>query len=95
MKLKYDKQKRGRIKHSFFDMTTFGGNWWFSEKENKWYDTYPEMLTHGCSSHQPCNSVRAFRRKLKKAPDGVKFKLISGFIGYDVYGVGTNKEYNK
>ena len=52
------------------------------------------MLTHGCSSHQRCDSVRAFRRKLKKAPYGVTFILVNRCVGYDVHGVGTNKEYN-
>jgi len=38
-----------------------------------------------------CNSVRAFRRELKKLPKGVKYILLNLWQNYDAYGVGGAK----
>ena len=88
MKLIYQAPRRMRIKHSFIGMTTFDSYWMYDEEDKKWVG---ELKHKGCS-HQHCNSVRAFRRKLKKAPKGVKFILVSRWMGYDVYGTGTNSK---
>lgn len=90
MKLKYEAKKRTRIKYRFLGMTTYNLGWWFNYNSNKW-EYYPSAGEKGCSTHQQCNSVRAFRRKLKKAPIGVEFILVSGWIGHDVTGVGSKK----
>jgi len=49
----------------------------------------PNAGEKGYSSHQSCKSVKAFRRKLKKAPKGVKFILVSKWEGYNVEGIGS------
>ena len=89
MKLKYDAKKRGRIKHGFISFTSTELGWWFDYESNSWQN--PPTGKQGYSSDQYCRSVRAFRRKLKKAPLGVRFRLTSRWIGYDVYGFGTDK----
>lgn len=87
MKLKFDAQKLSRVKARFRGMTTFKPGYWYHDS-GRW-EYRPMQLGDGWSSHQPCCSVRAFRRKLKKAPAGVKFILCSRFKGHDVHGVGT------
>jgi hypothetical protein len=88
MKLKFDKPKRARIKHRFLGFTTFEVGWWFSHDLNRW-EPNPGLGENGYSSNQTCRSVRAFRRKLKKAPKGIDFILVSMWQGFDVFGVGN------
>lgn len=88
MKLKYNAQKRTRINYSFIGFTTFENGWWFNHNTNSW-EQNPKVGEKGYSSHQNCRSVKAFRRKLKKAPKGVKFILVSRWVGYDVEGTGS------
>jgi len=85
MKLKYEARKRTRINYRFMGFTTFEQGWWHNHDENRW-EKNPSNCNYG--SHEPCRSVRAFRRKLKKAPKGVKFILVSRWKGYDVTGFG-------
>jgi hypothetical protein len=86
MKLKFDLPKGQRINHSFLGFTTFEGDWIFNEKLKRWENG---ELQKGCiySSHQDCNSVRAFRRKLKKAPKGINFTLVGRWWNCDVNGI--------
>lgn len=91
MKLKYQASKGTRIKKSrFFGMTPIDTNWEYNLDLKRWENK--RSLIHELQSYQDCNSVRAFRRKLKKAPKGIKF-VLRRWHGYDVYGVG-NKEYS-
>ena len=89
MKLIFDAQKRLRVKHNFRGMTTFEQGWWHNHDLNKWQNPPDEDCNYG--SHQPCTSVRAFRRKLKNAPRGIKFILCSKWKGHDVHGVGSKE----
>jgi len=84
--MKYQAQKGNRIKHTFFDMTTYVPIWW----DGKEWTADPNR-TKPYSSHCPCDSVRAFRRRLKKAPRGVEFILVSRWKGHDVMGYNTTK----
>lgn len=68
--------------------TTFETGWWFNFNTNKW-EQNPKVGEKGNCSHQSCKTVKAFRRKLKKAPKGVKFILVSRWVGYDVEGTGS------
>jgi len=68
--------------------TALETGWWFNYNTNSW-EQNPKPGDKGYSSHQDCRSVKAFRRKLKKAPKGVKFILISRWVGYDVEGTGS------
>jgi len=88
MKLKYNAQNRTRINYRFIGFTTFESGWWFNYNTNRW-EQNPKAGDKGYSSHQSCRSVKAFKRKLKKAPKGVKFILVSRWIGYDVEGKGS------
>ena len=88
MKIKYNAQKGTRINYRFMGFTTFENGWWFNHNTNRW-EQNPEAGEKGYSSHQNCRSVKAFRRKLKKAPKGVKFILVSRWVGHDVEGTGS------
>lgn len=90
MKIKYDAQKGTRINYRFIGFTTFEEGWSFSYDTNRWErNTHLGNLKKGCCSHQDCRSVKAFRRKLKKAPKGVKFTLVSRWVGHSVEGIGS------
>jgi len=88
MKLKYKAQNKTRINSHFIGFTTSEIGWWFDYNTNRWEQS-PEAGEKGYSNHQSCRSVKAFRRKLKKAPKGVKFILNSKWVGYDVEGTGS------
>ena len=90
MKLKYTAQKRTRIKYNCMGMTTFENGWWYNTDLQAWFYN-PEHGTSNFSSHQPCRSVRAFRRKLKLAPKGVVFLLCSRWQKHEIYGKGQAK----
>lgn len=91
MKIKYDAVKRSRIKRQFMGFTTYDQDWWFDYNTNSWA-LRPDVGEMGYSSHQYCRTVRAFRRKLKKAPNGVVFVLESRWVGYNVVGFGSKKK---
>lgn len=87
--MKYQAPKGKRIKHSFHGFTTLEPGWWYDKVNKLWTNDYIFKNKEGSfSTHQPCNSLRAFRRKLKKAPKGVEFVLVSHWVGYDIYGKG-------
>ena len=88
MKLNYKAKKNKRINYGFMGFTT--EDWWFDYSANKWVK---DLVIDGrqFSSHQDCKSVRAFRRKLKKAPKDVKFVLCSRWMKNDVIGYGSSK----
>lgn len=94
MKLKYKAPKRSRIHYSFCGFTNFNAvGWWFNIDLNQWQQGYDYDHAQERSSHQQCRSIRAFRRKLKKAPIGVEFRLSSRWRGFDVIGFGTNTNF--
>ena len=87
MKLKYEAKKRTRINYRFMGFTTFENGWWFNHDTKKW-EQNPIAGKKGFSSHQICRTVKSFRHKLKKAPKGVEFILVSRWIGFNVTGFG-------
>lgn len=87
MKLKYEAQKRTRINYGFMGFTTFEQGWWHNHYLNKW-EFLPQHGKFNYGSHEPCRSAMAFRRKLKKAPKGVEFILVSRWVGHNVTGFG-------
>ena len=91
MKLKYQKSKGQRVKHRFLGMTTFQDFWMWDRGAKKWI-TDLHLRQGDCSSHCDCNSIRAFRRRLKTAPENVEFILVSRYMGCDVYGI-NNKTF--
>lgn len=90
MKIKYCANKHERINRGFIGITTFERSFWFNENTKQW-ETNPSPGEFGISTHQTCKSVRAFRRRLKSLPSGVKFILVSPYYGYDVWGYGNKK----
>ena len=88
--MKFKSQQGSRIKYLFVGITTFETGWWFNESKKEW-EFKPDMRTGDYSSHQDCNSVRAFRRKIKKCPTGVEFRLVSRWFNHDVYAKNTTK----
>lgn len=89
MKLKYEAQKGFRVNYKFMGFTTHESGWWFNYNTEIW-EKNPEAGEKGYSSHQSCKSMKAFRRKLKKAPKGVEFWLVSRWQGCDIKGVGSS-----
>lgn len=89
MKLTYIRKKGERVKYQFMGFTTFDEGWWFNKDLNKWQKREHIAESASFSSHQECRTVKAFRRKLKKAPKGVVFHLASRWVGFDVIGVGS------
>ena len=86
MKLKFDAPKGTRFKKGFLGFEADNRDWMFNCDLKKWEQEMDHK--YGYSSHRPCNSIKAFRRMLKTAPKGVKFRLVSIYVGYDVYGYG-------
>ena len=87
MKLKYELQKGFRIKtrmRGFADDDMFEYMWNLTTQQ--W--SLEIDRNYGYSGWRPCKSVKAFRRMLKTAPKGVKFKLIGHYHGC-VYGYGS------
>lgn len=66
-------------------------DWWFDYESNQWLNDMTLLGKKGFSSHQWCRSVKAFRRKLKKAPKGVKFILVSKWKRHDIIGYGSKE----
>jgi hypothetical protein len=85
MKLRFEAKKKSRIKNSLYGISHCG-DLWYNSKTN-WVQN-PDFSKGGYGTCQPCKSVRAFRRKLKKAPKGERFILRSKWKRHDVYGVG-------
>ena len=82
-KIKFQKPKGQRIKNRFMGITSFQVEYWYNYESKKW-EHYEKSTKGGKSSHQPCKSYKAFVRKLKKAPKGIEFILVSRFVGYDI-----------
>lgn len=91
MKLKHNAIKGERINYRFFGFTTYD-NYWYNYTLKRWENGELRNDLYSYSSHEDCRTVRAFRRKLKSAPKGVKFVLSSRWIGNDVEGIGTGNE---
>lgn len=94
MKLKYEAPKRSRIHYKFMGFTTFEHGWWFSYDTKSWTQ-HPPKGKGGYSSHQPCKTIKAFIRKLQKAPKGVEFILVSRWYGHNVIGFGNNDKLTR
>jgi len=79
-----------RINYRFIGFTVYKGDCglWFIHNTNRW-EYNPNTGKNGYSSHQPCRTVRAFRRKLKYAPKGISFILVSRWFGHDIIGQGS------
>ena len=88
MKIKYQAEKLKRINHGFMGFKCLERGWWHNHDLNRWEEN-PKHGEYNYGTHKPCNSVKAFRRLLKKAPKGLKFMLINRYKYSHVYGFGT------
>lgn len=83
MKLRYQKPKGRRLKRYFWHITAC--RMWYVPEADKWMAD-----TSGFSyfrNNVPCKTVRAFRRHLRKHPEiRGKARLVSWYVGYDVFG---------
>jgi len=70
--------------HRYFDsVTTYTGLWW--DQDNRCWDELKNIEGHA-SMHAPCNTLKAFRRMLRKHPNIAEdCVLVNKYIGYDVY----------
>jgi hypothetical protein len=92
MKIRRDAGKKLRINYGFFGMVVEEpGNWWYNRDLRRW-ELEPKHDWNNYATWQPCHSVRAFRRLLKDAPHGIRFKLESVWKGKDVYGTGSGEQ---
>jgi hypothetical protein len=87
MKLKYEARKGTRINYRFMGITTFEQWWWYNRDFDKWEFT-AQLGKGDYTTCQRCRSVKAFRRKLKKAPKGVEFIFVNRWAGHNVTGFG-------
>lgn len=91
MKLKYEAPKGQRFKKTcfWFGVRRKNGSsiLWYDKTINQWTDQH--ITGHSYATHQKCNSIKAFRRMLKKLPKGVVFELDTGKVGCNVIGVGS------
>jgi hypothetical protein len=99
--LKYSCPKGKRVKTRYFcgvmidfDSPNRGSQHYsWASKDKKWitYEEYEGMIPQTRSSHCPCNSVRQFRRMLKKwaeyMPSGTKFMLVNRYECWSVIGI--------
>jgi hypothetical protein len=96
--MRYEAQKRKRLKRHFWAVTNFEGYHYVDELQ-RWmtldekYAKEAELKIAGgfdCSSHfYPIKTVRAFKRRMKQwskyLPAGLEFILVSHYVGYNVY----------
>lgn len=83
--------KRSRVNYGFYAFTTHETGWWYSHGTKSWVFN-PDSGNAPYGTHQPCRTVKAFRRHLKKAPKGVRFVLLNRFPKHNVCGVGDSNE---
>ena len=88
MKLKHQAKKKTRVNYNFTGFTCLEKGYWYNNDLKKWVKN-PKQGEYWLSTHYPCHSVKAFRRLLKKAPMGLKFKLVSRYKGCHVIGTGN------
>ena len=68
---------------------------WYNTKEKRWLKNNEALDSDSkyLKNCVTCRSVKAFNRFLETCPYGVKFRLVSRFIGHDIIGTGKNKNY--
>lgn len=83
--MRFDKHKGQRLYNQFFGIYV-PGMWWIPSIQN-WVTDYLDIEDYNMASNFcRCNTVRAFRRHLRKHPC-IKGRAVlrSRFVGYDVY----------
>ena len=60
---------------------------WWCDEQKQWMPIDEVLAEHGCSSHAPGRSFKAFKRHLRKHPElkvADEVVLCSRFKGYDI-----------
>jgi len=95
MKLKHLQTKGHRLNNQYLCFSAINNDdtsYWYFDELRKWIDVLNSEDPGGeMSTDQDCHSIRAFRRKLKKCPKGIKFFLDSKFVKCYVIGEGTGE----
>lgn len=88
MKLRYDRPRGQRAKRRFFGAQAEDTGIWFNKNLRMWQRTEDIPKGHSYGSSAYCNSVKAFRRMLRKMSKEISctFVLVSKGKGCDVYG---------
>lgn len=88
MKIKYQAPKGHRIKnHDFCWLETENSLYWFREDIKQWRlnEDIPDGVA--CSTGDLCRSLKSAIQKIKNydLPKGTEFRLVSKWVGYDIY----------
>ena len=85
MRLKYSNKRK--FKNQFWHIQHNGMLWWI-EAEKRWSYVSGTGYSFDYSNSVKCNSVKAFKRHLKKHPILLKegAVLVNKYEGYDVFG---------
>ena len=69
----------------FLWMESVDSNWRWNTGKKEWF--YSSSSNSNSTVFLDCKTMKAFKRRLKKAPQGIQFRLVSRFIGFDILGV--------
>ena len=94
MKLKHQAPKGQRINYNFMGFTTYEDSWFYNLTKRGW-EKAVKSGNDIYSTFQPCKTLKAFRRKLKTAPKGIRFVLVSRWTNNDVIGINNKQENNE
>ena len=73
------------MKDRFLWMESVNDNWRWNTDKKKWINS--NSSAKDSTVFLDCKTLNAFKRRLKKTPQGIQFRLVSRFIGFDVLGV--------
>lgn len=88
MKITYMASKGHRIKNYGFCWIEYDNSlYWFREDTKQWELNEDIPIGVASSTGDLCRSLKAAIRKIKKynVPKGTRFRLVSKWIGYDIY----------
>lgn len=89
--VKFNQRKPYRRKSQYEIMQPTSPFWWFDKPTKQWFYTEdPDSIDRRISNFIKCESVREFRRRLKRSPK-IKFILTCHLKGHFVTGIGIKK----
>ena len=82
----YKKQKESRLSKRFLWMECDNYKYYWNIDLKEWVHK-PKHGEDNLTFSLRCDSIKAFKRRLKNTPKGVEFRLVSRFIGFDITGM--------
>ena len=73
------------MNNRFLWMESVDNKWRWNADKKEWF--YSSASNSNSTVFLDCKTLKAFKRRLKKTPPGIQFRLVSRFIGFDVLGV--------